>query len=254
MIQIKAKGIQRRNIHIHSPRLLSVSLRHNFDPHCKFHGKYSARLNQTDDAMTDHRFQTWPALQNESQECYPSRSHTWLSLTWCREGEPKTPVSVVFKSARTMSLAWLATVQADVHGHIENQQAEGQTYAVCYTWHINSLMCIGSPSAFLAKAPQSLGTIRSWLAISRSHHAMSSLQLQRAREFISTVNAQQYDSLENLLSEDFTHQFYPVSLGMPVRNTQGSLNHLKGLRLVIEEFNVSLSFRLLQGGWSIGML
>jgi len=70
---------------------------------------------------------------------------------------------------------------------------------------------------------------------------MSSLgvtQLQCAREFISTLGAYQYDSLANLLSENFTHRFLPTSLngiGMPVRG----VHHLKEVKLAIEEFNVS---------------
>jgi len=72
--------------------------------------------------------------------------------------------------------------------------------------------------------------------------SLSVTQLERAREFISTLGAYQYDSLANLLSEDFTHRFFPTSLngmGMPVRNTQEFLDHLKAVKLDIEEFNVS---------------
>ncbi len=72
--------------------------------------------------------------------------------------------------------------------------------------------------------------------------SLSVTQLERAREFISTLGAYQYDSLANLLSDDFTHRFLPISLngmGMPVRNTQEFLDHLKEVKLVIEEFNVS---------------
>ena len=72
--------------------------------------------------------------------------------------------------------------------------------------------------------------------------SLSITQLQRAREFISTLGAYNYDALANLLSEGFTHRFSPVSLngmGMPVRNAQEFLDHLKEVRLAIEEFNVS---------------
>jgi len=69
---------------------------------------------------------------------------------------------------------------------------------------------------------------------------MSSLgvtQLQRAREFISTLGAYQYDSLANLLSENFTHRFLPTSLnGMGM---QEFLDHLKEVKLAIEECHVS---------------
>jgi hypothetical protein len=71
---------------------------------------------------------------------------------------------------------------------------------------------------------------------------LSVTQLQRARDFITTVGAYQYASLANLLSEGFTHRFLPTSLngmGMPVRNTQEFLDFLKEVRLLIEEFNVS---------------
>ena len=72
--------------------------------------------------------------------------------------------------------------------------------------------------------------------------SLSNTQLQRAREFISTLGAYNYDALAKLLSEGFTHRFFPVSLngmGMPVRNAQEFLDHLKEVRLAIEEFNVS---------------
>ena len=72
--------------------------------------------------------------------------------------------------------------------------------------------------------------------------SLSITQLQRAREFISTLGAYNYDALAKLLSEGFTHRFFPVSLngmGMPVRNTQEFLDHLKEVSLIIEEFNVS---------------
>ena len=84
-----------------------------------------------------------------------------------------------------------------------------------------------------------------FIALSSDRITMSSLgvtQLQRAREFISTLGAYQYDSLANILSENFTHRFLPTSLngmGMPVRNTQEFLDHLKEVKLAIEEFNVS---------------
>ena len=72
--------------------------------------------------------------------------------------------------------------------------------------------------------------------------SLSITQLQRAREFISTLCACQYDSFAKLVSEDFTHRFLPVSLnglGIPVRNTQEFLDLVKEVRLSIEEFNVS---------------
>jgi hypothetical protein len=72
--------------------------------------------------------------------------------------------------------------------------------------------------------------------------SLSVIQLQRAREFISALGAYQYDSLANLLSQGFTHRFLPTSLngmGMPVRNTQEFVDHLKEVKLAIEEFNVS---------------
>jgi hypothetical protein len=71
--------------------------------------------------------------------------------------------------------------------------------------------------------------------------SLSITQLQRAREFISNLGNSQDDSLANLLSEGFTHRFFPASLngmGMPVRNAQEFLDHLKNVRLLIEEFNV----------------
>jgi len=72
---------------------------------------------------------------------------------------------------------------------------------------------------------------------------MSSTQLQRAREFISKLGVYDYDALATLLSDDFTHRFFPLSLngmGMPVRNAQEFLDHLKKVKLAIKEFNVSL--------------
>ena len=72
--------------------------------------------------------------------------------------------------------------------------------------------------------------------------SLSITQLQRAREFISTLGAYKYDSFAKLLSEDFTHRFLPTSLnglGIPVRNTQEFLDLVKEVRLSIEEFNVS---------------
>lgn len=81
--------------------------------------------------------------------------------------------------------------------------------------------------------------------------SLSATQLQHAREFISELGAYQYDSLANLLSEGFTHRFLPLSLngmGMPVRNTQEFLDHLKEVKLAIEEFNVSFKMGSFSGG------
>jgi len=73
--------------------------------------------------------------------------------------------------------------------------------------------------------------------------SLSVTQLQRAREFISTLGAYNYNALADLLSDDFTHRFFPLTLngmGKPVRNAQEFLDHLKKVKLAIEEFNVSV--------------
>ena len=72
--------------------------------------------------------------------------------------------------------------------------------------------------------------------------SMSSIQRQHALNFIAHMNSREYQALADLMSESFAHRFLPASLkgmGMPVRNKQQFLDHVKGLEMVFQCFNVS---------------
>lgn len=81
--------------------------------------------------------------------------------------------------------------------------------------------------------------------------ASPDIQLQHAREFLARIGARQYRPLADLLSESFTHRFFPASLngmGMPFRNAQEFVDHVKEVGQTIESFNVSGAFKRLAWG------
>lgn len=71
--------------------------------------------------------------------------------------------------------------------------------------------------------------------------AMSPSQKELALAYSSKLNAQDFDGLASLLSEDFTHEFRPATLGgmgMPFRNKAQFIAHVKEVSHKVVDFNV----------------
>jgi hypothetical protein len=75
-----------------------------------------------------------------------------------------------------------------------------------------------------------------------SSRSLDAVQLQHARDFVASIGGREYDLLASLMADGFTHRFFPVSLngmGMPVRNAQEFVDHVREVSVAIAEFNVS---------------
>ena len=75
-----------------------------------------------------------------------------------------------------------------------------------------------------------------------------SIHLQNALDFIAKLDNRDYTAFAATMASDFTHRFLPATLngfGMPVRNKEEFIQHVKSLESVFERLNVSI--------WQIGI-
>jgi len=78
---------------------------------------------------------------------------------------------------------------------------------------------------------------------------MSPSQQQTALSLLKKLDNRDYDGIASILSDKFTQQFLPASLGgmfTPIRDKNQYLEFLKGLEQLVTSFNVS-STKILQG-------